>query len=56
MKRYIIVFYTVEPKAPEIYLSSPTDMIALFKRIVELTKNRAEFCVFEVGQCLGDFS
>lgn len=56
MKRYLIIFHTVDPKPPETYYSSHEGMTLLFARIVELTKNRAKFCVFEVGECVGDFS
>lgn len=55
-KQYIIVFYTVEVKPPELYWNNNDDMPKLFARIVELTKHKAKFCVYEVGNCAGDFS
>jgi hypothetical protein len=55
-KRYIITFYTSEPKPPEVYWNNSKDMQRLFERVVELTKNRAKFTINEVGECVGDFS
>jgi hypothetical protein len=55
-KKYLLIFYTSEPKPPELYWDSTEDMAKLFARIVELTKNRAKFTVNEVGECVGDFS
>lgn len=52
--RYIIIFYTAEPKPIEIY--NQNEIQQLFERIVELTKNRAKFCIYRVGECVGDFS
>lgn len=55
-KKYLIIFYTAEPKPPEVYWDSTEDMEKLFARIVELTKHKAKFTVNEVGACIGDFS
>lgn len=56
MKKYIIVFYTKEAKPPEIFLEVPGEMEKLFKRIVELSRNRSKFAVYLVEHCVGDFS
>lgn len=50
--RYVIFFYTSEPKPPEVI----TDLAALLERVVEITKTKAKFTVYEVGECVGDFS
>lgn len=55
-KRYVIIFYTKEPKVPEVYWSDTKDMEKLFGRIVELTQKGAKFSIYEVGECVGDFS
>lgn len=55
-KRYLITFYTKEPKPPEVYWDNPEDMQKFIERIVELTNHKAKFTVHVVGECLGDFS
>lgn len=52
--KYVIIFYTAEPKPPEIFY--PDEMQKMIERIVELTKNRAKFTVNTIGDCIGDFS
>jgi len=56
-KKYVIEFYTHEPKPPEIYYSSISDdMQKLFERIAELTKHKAKFVIHEISKCVADFS
>lgn len=55
-KKYLIVFYTVEPKPPEVFWDNEKEMQMLFERIVELTKHKAKFAIYSVGTCVGDFS
>ena len=52
--RYVIVYYTQEPKAPVIY--HERDMVDMLMEIVRLTQLKAKFCVFRLGECVGDFS
>lgn len=52
--RYVIFFHTVSPREAEVY--GPEDMQKLFERIVQLTKNRAKFAIYEVGKPVADFS
>lgn len=54
MKTYIIRFFGKEPNPIELY--PETEMLLLVERIVELTKRKALFSVYEVGACIGDFS
>lgn len=54
--RFLIVFYTAEPKSPETYLNNAEQMQKLFERIVELTKHKAKFAIYQVNECVGDFS
>lgn len=54
MKKYLIEFFTGEPKPPEIYYEQEIEK--LFERIVELTKHKAKFTVSLVSRCLCDFS
>lgn len=51
---YIIIFYTSEPKPPEVY--NAHEMQSLFERIVDLAKLRAKFAIYKVGENIGDFS
>lgn len=46
MKKYLIEFYTREPKPPEVYCDNEVEK--LFERIVELTKHNAKFVVSAV--------
>jgi hypothetical protein len=53
----IIVFYTKEPKPPEIYYTGNVQEMEKFTtRIAELTNHKAKFAVYQVGECVGDFS
>ena len=52
--RYLIVYYTVEPRPPKTFLEN--EMEALIHEVRDLTKQRAKFVVYEIGKCLGDFS
>lgn len=55
--KVIIIFYTKEPKPPEYYnLNAADEFEAYNKRIVELTKHKALFCLYKLGECIGDFS
>jgi hypothetical protein len=54
MKKYVIIFYTSQPKPTEVYW--PSDFEKLLARVVELTKSKAKFAVYELGNCVGDFS
>lgn len=55
--RVVILFYTKEPKPPEHYsLNNTKDLQAYNERIVELTKHKALFAIFPLGECVGDFS
>lgn len=56
MKKYVIMFYTKDHKAPEFYNDTNEEMSQLFTRIAELTKHKAKFVVYAVGDCLADFS
>jgi hypothetical protein len=56
MYKFIIVFYTVEPKPPEIYRETSEDVQKFLERIVELTKHKAKFAIYKIGECCGDFS
>lgn len=55
-KMYLILFYTKEPKPPEVYWNNTQEMEKMLARIVELINHKAKFAVYEVGQCVGDFS
>lgn len=56
LKKFVIIFYTKEQKPPEYFNGHSDDMQKLFERIVELTTHRAKFAIYEVGECVGDFS
>lgn len=56
IEAYIIIFYTADPKESERYENDSAGMQALFARIVELTKRKAKFTIYELGKCAGDFS
>lgn len=52
--KFVIIFFTKEPKAPEVYYLNEIEK--LLARIVELTSHKAKFTVYEIGRCVGDFS
>jgi hypothetical protein len=52
MKRWLIIYYTQVPRTPDVI----DNEAFLLYRIVALTKARAKFAVFLVGECIGDFS
>lgn len=55
--KVIIIFYTKEPKPIELYYLESTQALEEYnKRIVELTKHKALFAVYKIGDCVGDFS
>lgn len=56
MKKYLIVYFTKDPKAPEMFYGNSQDMAQLIEKIRDLTIKKAKFCVYELGECLGDFS
>lgn len=56
MKRYVIIFYTRDPKPAEHYTNHTDDMVKMIARIRELTQKKALFTVWELGECVGDFS
>lgn len=44
------------PFAVEYFCGDPQGMAELFTRVVDLTNNQIKFAIYEVGQCVGDFS
>lgn len=52
--KFLIVFYTKEDKPPELFREG--DMGLLFNRIIDLTKKKTLFCIYKVGECVGDYS
>jgi hypothetical protein len=55
--KVIIIFYTKDPTPIERYnLESAEDSAIFLERIVFLTKLKAKFVVYKLGECLGDFS
>jgi hypothetical protein len=52
MKRWIILYYTNEPHPPDVF----EELQLLLNRVIELTKRKAKFSVYEVGPCIGDYS
>ena len=56
MKILIIIFYTSEPKPMEKYHINTEGMVRFIARINELTKHKAKYAVYELGECVADFS
>jgi len=55
--RVMIKFYTKEPKPIEEYdLLGPSEMQEFLEAIVKYTQLKAKFVVYQVGECVGDFS
>lgn len=53
-KIHLIIYYGADPKPPKLFYSS--EMQAMIEEIVHLTKKKALFAVYELGECVGDFS
>jgi hypothetical protein len=54
MKAFIIIYYGQDPKPPAIFADS--DMQTFLEEVVYLTKKKALFTVYKLGECVGDFS
>jgi hypothetical protein len=52
MNRYVIIYYTNEPRDPEVF----HDLTEVLAKVVEMTKKKAKFSVYVLGKCIGDFS
>ena len=55
--KVILIFYTKEPKPIEMYYLNNTEQLEKYNyRVAELLKHRALFAIYQVGECVGDFS
>lgn len=54
MKAFIILYYGAEAKKPQVFYQA--DAQAMFEEIIHLTKKKALFAIYELGECVGDFS
>lgn len=52
--KLLLVYYGSEQKPPRLFFEN--DSAELIDEIVHLTKKKALFAVYEVGECIGDFS
>lgn len=52
MKKFVIFFYTSGPRDPVFY----DTLDQLLDAVHALTKSKAKFAVYQVGECIGDFS
>ena len=53
-KILVIIYYGAEPKPPKLFY--PSDMEVFLHEVRDLTKKRTLFAVYELGNCVGDFS
>lgn len=53
MEKFIIFFFSKEPKEPEVIEGGLTELLL---KVNEYSKARRLFTVYKIGECIGDFS